>query len=98
MSAVVTVLLVDDHAVVREGYRRLLQENVLVEGVGEAASAAEGYGNFCRLAPPVVVMDTALRGRSGIECTRRIIARDPAARVLVFSMYEDAIFVERALD
>jgi two-component system invasion response regulator UvrY len=98
VSAAIAVLLVDDHAIVREGYRRLLEENPRIVVVAEATNAAEAYERFCRHAPSVVVMDIALRGPSGIECTRRILAHQPAARVLIFSMYEDAIFVERALD
>jgi two-component system invasion response regulator UvrY len=98
MSQRITVLLADDHAVVREGYRRLLEESGRITVVGEAASAAEAYQQFCALDPAVVVMDIALPGVSGIEGMRRILARKPGARVLMFSMYEDAIFVRRALD
>lgn len=98
MSARVTVLLVDDHAVVREGYRRLLDVSGGITVVGEAGSAAEAYQLFCHLTPDVVVMDIALPGVSGIEALRRILAHEPKARVLMFSMYEDAIFVRRALE
>lgn len=98
MSARVTVLLVDDHAVVREGYRRLLEIGGGITVVGEASSAAEAYQMFCALTPDVVVMDIALPGVSGIEALRRILAHEPKARVLMFSMYEDTIFVRRALE
>lgn len=98
MNYPITVLLVDDHAVVREGYRRLLEESGRIRVVGEAANAADAYQRFCALEPDVVVMDLALPGVSGIESLRRMLARRPAARVLIFSMYEDAIFVRRALD
>lgn len=98
MNSRITVLLADDHAVVREGYRRLLEESGRISVVGEASSAADAYQQFCALEPDVVVMDIALPGVSGIEGMRRILARKPTARVLMFSMYEDAIFVRRALD
>lgn len=94
----ISVLLVDDHAVVREGYRRLLEQSADVRVIGEAADAAEAYQRFCALAPDVVVMDVSLPGTSGIEAMRRMLAREPATRVLVFSMYEEAIFLRRALD
>jgi two component transcriptional regulator, LuxR family len=58
MNESITVLLVDDHAVVREGYRRLLEDSG-IRVIGEAESAAEGYQQFCQLAPQVVVMDIA---------------------------------------
>jgi DNA-binding NarL/FixJ family response regulator len=97
MSAAIKVLLVDDHAVVRAGYRHLLARDSRIEVVGEAADAQSAYLSFCSLAPDVVVMDIALPGASGIEAMRRILAREPEARVLIFSMYEDAIFPTRAL-
>lgn len=91
------VLLVDDHAVVREGYRRLLERGTDLAVVAEAASGEEAYRLFCETAPAVVVMDITLPGASGIEVTRRMVAREPAAKVLVFSMHEDALFASRAL-
>lgn len=99
MSArTLAVLLVDDHAVVREGYRRLLEESGRVTVVGEAADAAQAWQQLAKLSPDVIVMDIGLPGVSGIEGMRRILAQRPDARVLIFSMYEDAIFVRRALD
>lgn len=93
----IRVLLVDDHAVVREGYRRLLERTGDIEVVAESESAEEAYRAFCDLAPDVVVMDINLPGTSGIEITRRITTREPSARVLVFSMHDDAMFASRAL-
>ncbi|MEP7246410.1 MAG: response regulator transcription factor [Gammaproteobacteria bacterium] len=93
----VTVLLVDDHAVVREGYRRLLERSGDIVVLGEAANASDAHDLFCNLSPQVVVMDIALPGISGIEAMRRMLAREPETRVLIFSMYEDAIFANRAL-
>lgn len=97
MNEAIHVLLVDDHAVVREGYRRLLEDSG-IRVIGEAATAAEAYHRFCALAPHVVVMDISLSGVSGIEGMRRILAREPTARVLIFSMYQELVFVRRALE
>jgi two-component system, NarL family, invasion response regulator UvrY len=93
----VTVLLVDDHAVVREGYRRLLERHGDIVVVGEAADASEAHALFCMLSPQIVVMDITLPGLSGIEAMRRMLDQDPATRVLVFSMHEDVVFARRAL-
>jgi DNA-binding NarL/FixJ family response regulator len=97
-KAETSVLIVDDHAVVREGYRRLLEVSGNLRICGEAANATEAYQRFCALKPDVVVMDVSLPGASGIEAMRRVLAREPAARVLIFSVHEDALFVRRALD
>jgi DNA-binding NarL/FixJ family response regulator len=97
-DGVIDVLLVDDHAVVRAGYRHLLARSPTIRVVGEAVDAQSAYLAFCSLAPDVVVMDIALPGASGIEAMRRMLAREPTACVLIFSMYEDAIFASRALD
>jgi two-component system invasion response regulator UvrY len=94
--APVSVLLVDDHAVVREGYRRLLERSSGIGVVGEAASAGEAYQVFCRCRPDVVVMDISLPDVSGIEAMRRLLMREPRARVLVFSIHDEPIFPTRA--
>lgn len=93
----VGVLLVDDHAVVREGYRLLLERAGDISVVGEASTAAGALAKYRELRPQVVVLDITLPGVSGIEALRELRTVDPAARVLMFSMYEDAIFAERAL-
>jgi two-component system, NarL family, invasion response regulator UvrY len=92
-----SVLLVDDHAVVREGYRRLLERRGSIAVVGEASDASQACGLFRKLAPDVVVMDIALPDVSGLEAARRIIDRNATARILMFSMYEDVIYASRAL-
>jgi two-component system, NarL family, invasion response regulator UvrY len=91
------VLLVDDHAVVREGYSRLLERHGDIKVIGEAGDAATAHSLFCRLDPQIVVMDISMPGTSGIEAMRRMLLFKPEARVLVFSMHEDIIFVRRAL-
>jgi len=93
----VSVLLVDDHAVVREGYRRLLERHGDIAVIGEAVDAATAHSLFCCLNPQIVVMDITLPGTSGIEVMRRLLAYRADARVLIFSMHEDAIFARRAL-
>ena len=94
----VTVLLVDDHAVVREGYRRLLERHGDIVVIGEAGDATEAHALFCKLAPQIVIMDITLPGISGIEAMRRMLAHKPDTRTLIFSMHEDAIFARRALE
>jgi len=98
MSPAITVLLVDDHAVVREGYRRLLERDASIIVAGEAGNSAQAYDQAVALQPDVIVMDIALPGVSGIEAMRRILAHHPQQRVLMFSMYDDVIFPSRALE
>jgi two-component system, NarL family, invasion response regulator UvrY len=93
----VSVLLVDDHAVVREGYRRLLERQGDIIVIGEAADAATAHSMFCHLEPQIVVMDITLPGTSGIEAMQRMLSYKAETRVLIFSMHEDAIFARRAL-
>jgi len=93
----VTVLLVDDHAVVREGYRQLLERHGDIVVVGEAADASEAHALFCKLSPQIVVMDITLPSLSGLEAMRRMLDHEPGTRVLIFSMHEDVIFAKRAL-
>jgi DNA-binding NarL/FixJ family response regulator len=96
MTQTISVLIVDDHAVVREGYRRLLERSNDVVVSGEAANAAEAYQAFSRLRPDVTVMDISLPDVSGIEAMRRLLARDPDAKVLMFSIHQEPIFPDRA--
>ncbi len=98
MTAPIRVLLVDDHAVVREGYRRLLEATPGIRVVAEAGNGEDAYARFMEASPDIVVMDITLPGFSGFEALRRILGRQPAARVLMFSMHEDPVFVLRALD
>ena len=94
----IRILLVDDHAVVREGYRRLLSGHPDLAIVGEAGNSGDALDGERALEPDVTVLDIALPGLSGIETLRRIIARRAAARVLMFSMYQDAIYASRAFE
>jgi two-component system, NarL family, invasion response regulator UvrY len=93
----ISVLLVDDHAVVREGYRRLLERQGEIAVIGEAGEAATAHALFTSLNPQIVVMDVTLPGTSGLEAMRRMLIYNRDARVLMFSMHEDTIFATQAL-
>jgi len=93
----VRIMLVDDHAIVRAGFRRLLEQHPNLQVVAEAADADRAYALFIEHEPDVIVMDVSMRGVSGLDSIRRIITRRPAARILVFSMHEDASLAERAI-
>jgi two-component system invasion response regulator UvrY len=93
----IRVLLVDDHAVVRTGFRLLLQAKPEVSVVGEADSGEAACQRYLELAPDVVVMDIAMPGMGGIEALRRIRAHDPQARVLALSAHDDPMHARRAL-
>ena len=94
----IDVVLVDDHAVVREGYRRLLERAAGLIVVGEAASMAEAMRLDAELKPDVIVLDIALPGVSGIEVLRRLVAHRSEAKVLMFSMYQDGIYATHAMN
>ena len=95
--APVRVVLVDDHAVVREGYRRLLERTEDISVIAEVANGQDAYRVVCDLQPDVTVMDINLPGVGGIEAVRRIVAHSPDAKILMFSMHEDSVFSSRAL-
>ncbi len=92
----ISVMLVDDHAVVREGYRRLLEKQDGIEVVAEAADAASAYQAYKQKQPDVVVMDVSMPGRGGIDAIRHIRQWDAAARVLVFTMHLSAAYALQA--
>lgn len=94
----IRVLIVDDHAVVRQGMERLIESWDGIEVAGTAADGGSGVGEFLRLRPDVVLMDLGLGDDDGAEVTRRIIEIDPAARVLVLTSFPDRAHVEHALD
>ncbi len=94
----IRVLLVDDHGVVREGFRAILECDPDVCVVAEAASGEDGYGLYFRHRPDVVVLDIALKGENGLATLRRLLKRDPDAKVLMFSMYDDDLLAIKALE
>ncbi|NOQ94261.1 MAG: response regulator [Methylophaga sp.] len=91
------VLLVDDHALVRAGFKRLLEDGDKLIVIAEASSGEQAVQEYTKLHPDVVVMDISMPGIGGIGAIERIIARDPEARILVLSVHEDSVFTTRAL-
>ena len=93
----ISILLVDDHAVVREGYRRLLERRADLRIEAEAGSADEALDYLRKATPDVIVLDLSLPDMGGIELTRRIMQRTPNARILVFSMHRNQLFAAQAI-
>lgn len=94
----ISVVLVDDHPVVRDGYRRLLEQVPNIKIVAEADNGEAGYDYYRKLAPDVLVLDINMPGIGGLETIRRIKAYDEKARILVFSMHSNEIMIQRALE
>jgi two-component system invasion response regulator UvrY len=97
MKTKTTIMLVDDHAVVRAGFRLMLEATDDLEVIAEADSGESAYAKYVELEPNVVVMDLAMAGIGGIEAIHRIVARDKRARVLALSAHEDNSHPKRAL-
>ena len=97
MSKKVTIVLVDDHTVVRAGVRRLLEQEALFDVIGEADSGEKAYQMFRELKPDVMLMDLSMPGMGGLEAIRRILMRHVRARILVLTMHEDLSFANQAL-
>ena len=93
----IKVLLADDHAVVRMGFRLLLQSHAEVSVVGEADSGESACRVFAQLLPDVLVLDLAMPGMGGLEALKRIRAHHPQARVLALSAHDDSAHAQRAL-
>ncbi|HED34715.1 MAG TPA: response regulator transcription factor [Gammaproteobacteria bacterium] len=94
----ITVLLVDDHEVVRAGYSRLLEATEGISVIAEAEDGETAYTAFFNTQPDVLIMDLSMPGMGGLEASRRILVKDKSAKILVFSVYENEVFLTRALD
>jgi DNA-binding NarL/FixJ family response regulator len=98
MAPKITVLLVDDHTLVRRGFRRMLEDDSDISVVGEASTGKEAVRLACELRPRVIVMDCAMPELSGIEATRKILETFPEAEILILSMHSEETLVGQALD
>jgi DNA-binding NarL/FixJ family response regulator len=98
MAGKLTVLLVDDHALVRKGFRRILEDDPAIAVVGEASDGPDAVRLADELRPTVIVMDCALPGLSGIEAARRIRESQPEAKILMLSMHAEDTLVRQALE
>ena len=98
MQHKLTVLLVDDHALVRRGFRRILEDDPEIEVVGEASDGEEAVRLAKKERPAVIVMDCAMPGMNGLEATRKILEAHPDAAILMLSMHSEDTLVRQALD
>jgi DNA-binding NarL/FixJ family response regulator len=94
----ISVLLADDHTLVRRGFRRLLEDDPGITVVGEAGDGDEAIRLARGLKPQVIVMDCAMPGTSGLVATEKILKENPAVAVLMLSMHSEATLVRQALD
>ena len=94
----ITVLLADDHALVRRGFRRMLEDDSDISVVGEASEGQEAVRLALQLRPRVIVMDCAMPELSGIDATRQILAKYPEAAILMLSMHSEDTLVRQSLE
>ncbi len=97
MKTALRVLIVDDHTIVRQGLRKLLESEGDIEIVGEAADGRDAVAKAADLAPSVVLLDISMPGLNGLEAIRQIMKRSPKTRVLVLSMHKNEAYVLQAL-
>jgi DNA-binding NarL/FixJ family response regulator len=98
MSNKISVLLVDDHGLVRRGFRRMLEDEPDMSVVGETGDGSEAIRMAQELRPTVIVMDSALPGTSGLMATRKILEKTPEQAILMLSMHSEETLVRQALD
>lgn len=97
-SSQINVFLIDDHPVVREGYRRLLENEPDIKVVAEADCGEEACEKYTSIKPDVVVLDLNMPGIGGIEAISRLRSKDPNVHILVFSMHDSQIMIMRAIE
>lgn len=96
MNSTISVMLVDDHAIVRAGYRSLLKKVPDIAVIAEAGDGVEAYSQFKQLNPRIVIMDLSLPGQGGLETIARFRHYRPGARIMVFSMHQNPAFALQA--
>jgi len=94
----IKVILADDHKIVRNGLRSLLEKDLHMEVIAEAADGREAVELTRKLKPDIIVMDLTMPDRNGIEATRQIVATTPGTKVLALSMHSDRRYIAGALD
>jgi DNA-binding NarL/FixJ family response regulator len=94
----IRVVLVDDHALVRQGFRRILEDDPEIAVIGEASNGLEAIGLVKKADPDVVVMDMAMPEMNGLHATMELVKQRPGTKVLILSMYADEQYVRNALD
>ncbi len=94
----INVMLVDDHAVVRMGFKMLLESDVGIKVVAEAESGEQAIQRYMEHKPNVVVMDITMPGIGGLEAIERILAKDSSAKILVLSAHDDSVHPKRVLN
>jgi two-component system response regulator NreC len=97
MSRKTRILLADDHAVVRQGFRLILNQEPDLEVVGEASDGVEAVRLTQQLKPDIVIMDIGMPKVNGVEATRRIVENFPESKVVILSMHKDAVYVRETL-
>ena len=97
MTEKISIILIDDHAVVRAGFKMLLAAGDVVDVIGEASRGEQAIQLYQELQPDLVVMDLSMPGIGGLESIRRIVQRDPEALILVFSVHHEQVYIHRAL-
>ena len=93
----IKVILVDDHAVVRAGFKMLLSVDDDIQVIAEAERGEQAISTYLEHKPDVLVMDLSMPGIGGLEAIKRIIAQDKSAKILVFSVNDESVFVDRAI-
>ncbi len=98
MNNKIKIILVDDHMVVRAGFKMLLAAGDSIDVIGEAARGEQAIQLYQELSPDLVVMDLSMPGIGGLETIRRIMQRDNNALILVFSVHHEQVYINRALN